>query len=255
VEYDHGLQASKSSKGALPMTNRPKIVAVDGPAGSGKSSICRAVAARIGWTYITSGAIYRAVGLLALDRGVSLESDDDVTAMVADVAPKLRWDAPTGELWYGSTNLGARLHSEEAGYAASKVAKLARVRAALLPLQRQITLAAPVGALLDGRDIGTVVFPDADLKIFLTASLEERSRRRLNQLGNQAATGGEAPASGIETIMEGLAKRDRRDASRESAPLKQAPDAVMLDTSHLDFAASVAALIELLVSRGLVPCG
>jgi cytidylate kinase len=228
-------------------TRRPLIVAVDGPAGSGKSSICQMVSDRIGWTYVNTGALYRAVGLLAVDSGASLDDAAGLVAMVGDVASDLRWDSARRELWCGNVNLTPRLASEEAGYAASKVAKMATVRDCLLPVQRQITLAAAVGALVDGRDIGTVVFPDADLKIFLTASLEERSRRRLNQLGATPE-----PAH-LDDIRKGLARRDERDGNRDVAPLRQAADAVLLDTSAMTKNETVEAMIRLLRERGLVP--
>lgn len=228
------------------MTTRPKIVAVDGPAGSGKSSICHRVAERTGWTYVNTGALYRAVGLLTRDAGISLDDEAAIAAMVSDIASDLRWDPKTREMWCKDANLTPRLESEEAGYGASKVAKQPLVRAALLPVQRQMTLVAPVGALVDGRDIGTVVFPDADLKIFLTASLEERSRRRLNQLGS-----GDPVL--LTDVMKGLARRDERDGSRATAPLKQADDAVLLDTSDLDVEETVAAMIRLMRKHGLVP--
>lgn len=228
------------------MTTRPKIVAIDGPAGSGKSSICHRVAERIGWTYVNTGALYRAVGLLTRDAGISLDDEAAIAAMVTEIAGDLRWDPITREMWFKEQNLTPRLESEEAGYGASKVAKQPLVRAALLPVQRKITLVAPVGALVDGRDIGTVVFPDADLKIFLTASLEERSRRRMQQLGS-----GDPVA--LTDVMKGLARRDERDGSRATAPLKQADDALLLDTSDLNVEETISAMIRMLRERGLIP--
>jgi cytidylate kinase len=230
------------------MTTRPKIVAVDGPAGSGKSSICQRVADAIGWTYVNTGALYRAVGLLATSAGLSLDDEAGLATMVDEVAPDLRWDPRERRLFFKSQDLTPRLGSEEAGYGASKVAKQALVRSSLLPVQRQMTLAAPVGALVDGRDIGTVVFPDADLKVFLTASLEERSRRRLGQLEGR----GVVDEIQLQDIMKGLARRDERDGNRAAAPLKQAPDAVVLDTSSLNVEETVQAMIALLRERGLL---
>ncbi|MEN9835509.1 MAG: hypothetical protein RL011_1702 [Pseudomonadota bacterium] len=226
--------------------HRPKIVAVDGPAGSGKSSICDAVSRRLGWTYINTGALYRAVGLLALSRGLDLNDSAGIAAMVDEIAPGLTWRGEDRTLWFEGRNLSLEMNSEQAGYAASKVAKQAAVRDCLLPVQRQLTLSAPQGALVDGRDIGTVVFPDADLKIFVTASLEERSRRRLQQLGS------DADEQSIDDIRAGIAKRDERDQGRDTAPLKQADDAVVLDTSDLSMDDSIFALIRLLKGRGLV---
>ncbi len=227
---------------------RPKIVAVDGPAGSGKSSLCALVCQRLGWTYINTGALYRGVGLLAMARNIDLEDVPGLVALIDSCGSRLRWDSDRRELWYEDEHLTPQLNSEQAGYAASKVAKQELVRASLLPVQRQLTLAAPVGALVDGRDIGTVVFPDADLKVFLTASLEERSRRRLQQLG---ASEGSATGATLASIQQGIARRDERDQGRKTAPLKQADDAVLLDTSALNFEQSADALIGLLRRHGL----
>jgi len=243
-----GGSAPNPAKGRVLSLTRPKIVAVDGPAGSGKSSICHQVAARIGWTYINTGALYRAIGLLALTANMDLDDEAGIAAMIDEIAPDLRWDSPRRELWYREQNLTPRLDSEEAGYAASKVARQRLVRERLLPVQRQLTLSAPYGALVDGRDIGTVVFPEANLKIFLTASLEERSRRRLAQLGQATDTSSEQ----LDNVRRGLARRDERDAHRGVAPLKQAADAVVLDTSELSFDKTVEAMIALIRERGLV---
>lgn len=227
---------------------RPKIVAVDGPAGSGKSSLCFRVCQTVGWTYINTGALYRAVGLLVVREGVDLDDEKSIAAAVPTISRQLSWRDAERALFLNNTNLTPALETEEAGYAASKVAKLPLVRHALLPLQRNLTLSAPKGALVDGRDIGTVVFPDADLKIFLTASLDERAMRRLRQLGSDA----EQPGV-FEEIKAGLAKRDGRDAGRDVAPLRQAEDAVALDTSAMDIDESIAAIIDLMRGKGLVP--
>lgn len=240
-----GEPVTSMSKGPSLTASGPFIVAVDGPAGSGKSSICHTVAERIGWTYINTGALYRAVGLLALRNNVDLDDAQSLAQLVDDVAPHIAWNDKTKELYYKNDNLTDFLQSEETGYAASKIAKSPLVRARLLPVQRQMTLKAEKGALVDGRDIGTVVFPDADLKVFLTASLEERSRRRMSQLG---AT----DSSNIDDIKQGLAKRDQRDGSRDVAPLKQADDALVLDTSDIGFEETVTTLIAMIKERGLI---
>ena len=224
----------------------PKIVAVDGPAGSGKSSICHQVAERIGWSYINTGALYRAIGLVAHRRGVILTDERAVARLVDEIAPQLSWHANTRELWLGIENLSPLLLSEEAGAAASIVAKQSLMRARLLQVQRQLTISAPKGALVDGRDIGTVVFPDADLKIFLTASLDERSRRRLQQLG------GNVSREVLESIKAGIAARDEQDGARGVAPLKQAPDAVVVDTSQMNVEETIHVIIELLQQKGLL---
>ncbi len=230
------------------MTRRPKIVAIDGPAGSGKSSICHRVCDKIGWTYINTGALYRAIGVLAVSGGISLDDESGLASMIDEVALDIRWDSEHRQLWYLNQNLTDKLLTEEAGYGASKVAKQPLVRERLLPVQRQLTLSAPVGALVDGRDIGTVVFPEAELKIFLTASLDERSRRRLAQLN----TASSRIADVFEDIKKGLARRDERDEHRGVAPLKQADDAVVLDTSSLTIDETVDTMVRLIRERGLI---
>lgn len=227
-------------------TERPKIVAVDGPAGSGKSSICHRVAEKIGWSYINTGALYRAIGVIASRRNLDLKDEQAVADLVTEIAPNLSWHAASRELWYAGENLTPLLLSEVAGAAASIIAKNSLMRTRLLSVQRQLTLSSPVGALVDGRDIGTVVFPDADLKIFLTASLDERSRRRLQQLG-------EAMSDDVfESIKAGIAARDEQDGARGVAPLKQADDAVVVDTSRMGIDETVSAIIALLREQGLI---
>lgn len=233
------------SRGPAVTTSGPFIVAVDGPAGSGKSSICHQVAERIGWSYVNTGALYRAIGLLALRHQVDLDDDARLAELVDEISPHLNWNYKTKELLYKDDNLTSFLQSEEAGYAASKVARSPLVRERLLPVQRQMTMKAEKGALVDGRDIGTVVFPEADLKVFLTASLEERSRRRMSQLGSDEN-------SNLNDIKEGLARRDKRDELRDVAPLKQADDAVVLDTSDIGFDETVDALIAMIRERGMI---
>lgn len=226
---------------------KPKIVAVDGPAGSGKSSICYRVAERLGWTYLNTGALYRAIGLRANETGVPLHDEGRLSDLVELMSPLLRWESEKRELWFGSRNLTPLLASEEVGDAASKIAKLEGLRERLLPLQRQLSLSAPVGVLVDGRDIGTVVFPDADLKIFLTASLEQRSLRRMHQLGTSVDD-----KSYLAELMAEMAHRDERDASRKVAPLKQAPDAILLDTSSLTLDETIEAMLSLFRERQLI---
>lgn len=232
--------------------SRPKIVAVDGPAGSGKSSICYQVAQRVGWTYINTGALYRAVGLIAARKGVNLSDEQAVADMVSEITKDLRWHDRDRALIYRDQDLTPLLGTEEAGDAASKVAKLGLVRTALLPAQKGLTLSAPIGALVDGRDIGTVVFPDADLKIFLTATLEERSMRRLRQLEKKGASAGRDDHAVLQDIMRGIADRDERDAARAMAPLKCADDAVTVDSSGMDVHQTIEAIIQMMRDKGLV---
>jgi cytidylate kinase len=227
---------------------RPKIVAVDGPAGSGKSSICATVCKDLGWSYVNTGALYRAVGLLCLDRGVSLVEGPEIKKILEEFSESARWEHETARLFVGVDDVTPRLNSVEAGNGASAVAKMPMVRDALLPIQRKLSLSAPKGAMVDGRDIGTVIFPDADLKIFMTASLEQRAARRLKQLEK---IGPKVDLS-HDDVMKAIALRDDQDSQRDSAPMRRAEDAVLFDTSDMDVAQAIANLKQLLRSKGLV---
>jgi len=221
----------------------PLIVAVDGPAGSGKSSICRAVASRLGWTYVNTGALYRAIGLIAGERSVSLGDDEALVRLVEEFQKNFNWDPVTGRLYVGTDDLTLRLNSHTAGSNASLVAKNAALRAALLPVQRKLAFFSPKGAIVDGRDIGTVVFPEAACKVFMTASLEERAKRRLRQL---EAEGSADSTLKLEALMRGIEERDIQDSKRGIAPLVMSQSAVLLDTSKLTFEESVERLISII---------
>ncbi len=234
---------------------RPIIVAVDGPAGSGKSTICSEVSAKIGWSYVNTGALYRGVGLLARDRGIDLEDESAVGAMLEKLAGDIRWDYNHHQLYCGGENLTLRLGTAEAGNAASFIAKQQKVRQLLLPVQRNLAINAPKGAMVDGRDIGTVVFPDANLKVFMTANLEERARRRLKQLDAKALAHGNDAADArdsLSAVMDDISRRDNQDSKRGEAPLRKADDAVEFDTSGYSQSEAVDALIALIRSHGLL---
>ncbi|MCX6123566.1 MAG: (d)CMP kinase [Proteobacteria bacterium] len=248
MSADSHLKTSTVRGSVASTLPRTKIVAVDGPAGSGKSSICATVCREIGWSYVNTGALYRAVGLMAHDRGVSLNDRPALDQMLAEFCEQTRWEHATERLFVGDHDMTPHLGSVEAASAASLVAKMPSVREALMPLQRKLSLSAPKGAMVDGRDIGTVIFPDADLKIFMTASLEQRAMRRLKQLKK---TGNDTPLS-AQDIMESIDSRDRQDADRDTAPMKQAEDAILFDTSELDVLAAISSLKNLLKSKGLV---
>lgn len=225
--------------------NKPFVVAVDGPAGSGKSSVCAKAAQMLRWTYVNTGFLYRAVGVVARKRDLDMSSETQLVTVARDLAESMRWDPNTREVWFKGENLTPLLSTVEAGNDASDVAKMPLVREALLPLQRKLTLMAKTGAIVDGRDIGTVVFPDADLKVYLTASLQKRAERRYYQL-LEKSTPYAAPSINIEDIKKDIAQRDAQDGGRSAAPLKQADDAILLDTSNLDVQESVQALVDLI---------
>ena len=193
------------------------IIEIDGPAASGKGTLARRVAGAMDYAYLDTGLLYRATGAKVLALGLD-PSDEDVAVGVAE---KL-----------GANDLdGQELRSEEVGNAASKVAAIPRVRAVLLDFQRNLASSPPGGkrgAVLDGRDIGTVVCPDAPIKFYLTASVEERANRRFKQLQEKN------PAAIYERVLKELEERDARDSARDVAPLKMASDAIHIDTDRLN---------------------
>ncbi|MGI9225279.1 MAG: (d)CMP kinase [Woeseiaceae bacterium] len=200
------------------------VIAVDGPSGSGKGTIARRVAATLGWHLLDSGALYRLVALAAARRGVPLDDAGALARLAADLDVRFSTDGIGGELvWLDGDPVRNELRTEEAGKGASTVAALPPVRDALLTLQRSFR--KPPGLVADGRDMGTHVFPDATLKVFLTASAEERARRRHKQLNDK----------GIDVSLAALSRdiedRDRRDTERLVAPLRPAEDARILDSS------------------------
>ncbi len=227
----------------------PKIVAVDGPAASGKSSICAKVSRRLGWTYVNTGALYRAIGYLADQYQIPLDDEDRMGKLVEDFSSNLIWQSDEQKLFYASQDLTPELDSVAAGRNASKIAQIASLRAKLLGVQRELALKAKRGAVVDGRDIGTVVFPDADLKIFMTASLEERSRRRLKQLTGTNSRAEDSDERALAEMMKEICHRDKQDVNRSISPLVQPPDAILLDTSLMSVDETIATMIKLIQEK------
>jgi len=201
--------------------NEPRILTIDGPSGSGKGTIAARVAARLGWHLLDSGALYRLVGLAAVRHGTGFE---DVEAL-ASLARALEARFAAGRIFLEEADVTDEIRTESAGNAASKVAAVPDVRDALLGWQREY--ARLPGLVADGRDMGTVVFPAAAVKIFLTASAEERARRRHNQLMEKGFS------ASLASLVEEIRERDERDANRAVAPLRPAPDAVVIDSTAL----------------------
>ncbi len=227
---------------STPSSRACKIVAVDGPAGSGKSSVCSEVCRRLGWTYVNTGFLYRSIALIARQRAQAYDHNEALRGIINEFCEELQWDPKTQAVGFHGQNLTPLLYTDQAGKDASTIAKNPLVRELLLPLQRKLTLQSPLGAVVDGRDIGTVVFPDADLKIFMTASLEVRARRRIGQLQE-----GQAPdPAELEAIKTSILQRDQQDAKRGTAPLIQAPDAIVFDTSHVDINGAIEGMIQLI---------
>lgn len=221
---------------------RIPIVAIDGPGGSGKGTIGRRVARQLGWKFLDSGALYRLVGICAIQRGIALDDAPQLAALAAKLDATFEVEADgmhVEHIVLEGREVTQDVRTEQAGDAASRVAVLAPVRQALLEWQHAFR-AAP-GLVADGRDMGTVVFPDADLKVFLTATAEERARRRYQQLKN---TGLDVT---LATILVDIRNRDARDASRLVAPLVPAADAVIVDSTGLnveEVEAKIMALIR-----------
>ena len=216
------------------------MIAVDGPAGAGKSSASRALARRLGFGYVDTGAMYRAVGVLAAERGI----DPDDAAALGRLVAALDFEfARDGErLLVGGRDLSAAIRRPEVGGLASRVSTQPVVRERLVALQR--ALGAAGGVVMEGRDIGTVVFPDARVKLYLTADPATRAARRAAELRAAAATVDEA------ALARELAERDRRDAGRAHSPLRPAADAVVLDTTALTLEEVVEAMERVVRERG-----
>ncbi|WP_132315152.1 (d)CMP kinase [Pseudobacteriovorax antillogorgiicola] len=226
---------------------RCKIVAVDGPAGSGKSSVCAMACQQLGWTYVNTGFLYRSIALICRRQNGSFQDSELLRSIVRDFTENLSWDPKAGKVFYLGEDLSDALYTDQAGKDASLIAKNPAVREELLPLQRKLSLQSPIGAIVDGRDIGTVVFPDADFKVFMTASIEERAKRRLIQL--QGGPDKETDRSKLEEIKSSIEARDKQDAARGTSPLKQADDAYFFDTSDISVERAVAKLVELIKSN------
>lgn len=216
-------------------------VAIDGPSGAGKSSMARRLAAELGYTYVDTGAMYRAVGLYALREGKDPADNAAVEALLPQVHLDILLKDGTQHVLLNGEDVSAAIRAEEVGMAASAVGANPAVRAFLLDTQRSLAKSRDV--LMDGRDIGTVVLPDATVKIFLTASPEARAQRRFAEL---QAKGEQAD---FETVLADIRRRDDQDTHRAAAPLRQAEDAVLVDTSELDIEQSFALLKNTILDR------
>ena len=216
-------------------------VAVDGPVGAGKSSIARTAAKMLGFIYVDTGALYRAVGLYCHRNGVDMKNDAAIAAVLPEVHPEIRLIDGTQHIYLNKEDVSDEIRLPEISMAASAVSAVPEVRAALLDLQRD--MAKTNNVIMDGRDIGTVVLPDATVKIFLTAAPEIRAKRRYDELC----------AKGVQTtfeeVLSDLNTRDYNDSHRETAPLKQADDAVLADTSALDFDQSCELICNIIKER------
>jgi cytidylate kinase len=216
------------------------IIAIDGPSGAGKSTLAKRLARDLGFTYLDTGALYRALALKVLRQGVDLADDARMAELVRSTTIDLREERGKLEVWMDGQDVAGDIRTPEVSQTASKASALKSVRARLLELQRDLGKRGSVVA--EGRDIGTVVFPDAEVKIFLDASIGERARRRYQEL---RAAGRSVQ---LEETLREMEERDKRDSERDLAPLCQAADAVRVDSSSVD-AEQVAAIVLDLVNQ------
>ncbi|MFU8896500.1 MAG: (d)CMP kinase [Gammaproteobacteria bacterium] len=216
------------------------VVAVDGPGGAGKGTLCRRIAERLGWRLLDSGALYRLVALAAADAGTALDDEAGLAALARDLPVEFSG----ARVLLGGRDVSEAIRTEECGTRASRVAVLPAVRTALVGLQRGFR--RPPGLVADGRDMGTVIFPDAELKVFLTASAEERAMRRYKQLKEKGFD------VNLRDLSAEVAARDRRDAERAVAPLRPAPDACVVDSTELTIDEVVEVVVDELRQRRLM---
>lgn len=220
-------------------------IAIDGPAGAGKSTIARLAAKRLGFVYVDTGAMYRAIALYFLRKGIRPEDVQTIASLVQGAEITIRYVDGTQQVMLNGEDVSGQIRTEEVGNMASATSAIPAVRAHLLELQRN--LAASANVIMDGRDIGTCILPDADVKIFLTASTSVRAMRRYRELQEKGMM------CNLEEIEQDIIERDARDMNRETAPLKQAEDAMLLDSSDMTLEQVVQAILEAAFSRGLAP--
>ena len=214
-------------------------IAIDGPAGAGKSTIAKLVALSKGFIYVDTGAMYRALAVYFLDQGIKPEETEKIVAVLPDADVTIQYKDATQQVLLNGLNVTERLRTEEVSNMASVSSAIAEVRAKLFDLQQE--LAKKNDVVMDGRDIGTHILPNADLKIYLTASVETRAKRRHHEMVEKGVK------SDLSVIMAEIEERDHRDMNREVAPLMQADDAVYLDTSKMtipEVVAQITAMIQ-----------
>ena len=216
----------------------PYSIAIDGPAGAGKSTIAKAVARELGYVYIDTGAMYRAVGLFCLDEAIALTDEARVSEAVRDIDITIAYDEEGAQqVFLNGTNVSTRIRTQQVGDAASTVSQYPAVREKMVKLQQ--SLAEHTSVVMDGRDIASKVLPDADTKIYLTASVEERARRRANELREKGEL------CDIAEVEAEIRARDDRDMHRQHSPLIQVPEAVLVDSSTLTIDETIDRILEI----------
>ena len=218
-------------------------VALDGPSGAGKSTVAKALSARLGIVYVDTGALYRTVGYYVRQKGADPKSEAEVTRLLPEMQVELCYRNGEQHVMLNGEDLGQKIREPEISMYASAVSALPSVRAFLLDMQRNI--ARHQSVVMDGRDIGTVILPDAEIKIFLSASSEARARRRYRELTEKGIS------TTYEDVLRDMEERDRNDAGRAVAPAIPAADAVKMDNSHMSVEENVEAILQLIRERGL----
>ncbi len=216
-------------------------VAIDGPAGAGKSSVAKEVAKRIGCIYIDTGAMYRAIGVTVLKRGIDLADKEKIVLVLNNINLDVESMEDGQHIFINGEDVNGKIRTPEASMAASAVAVIPEVRLKLVEIQRNI--AAKNSVVMDGRDIGTFVLPNADIKLFLTASVEERAKRRYRELLEK----GEKCT--LDEVINDMKQRDKQDTEREFAPLRQAADSILFDTTGLNLMQSVEKILNIIQER------
>ncbi len=218
-------------------------IAVDGPAGAGKSTIAKAVAAKLGFIYVDTGAMYRAMALYFLRQGIDKEDEKAIESACSRVEITIRYEEGSQQVILNGENVSSEIRTEEVGNMASATSVYLPVREKLVQLQQELAKTANV--IMDGRDIGTCVLPDAQAKVYLTASSAVRARRRYDELKEKGVM------CNLEEIEQDIIERDYRDMHREHSPLKQAEDAVLVDSSDMTIEEVIDAIIEIARGKGL----
>ncbi|MCL2620511.1 MAG: (d)CMP kinase [Defluviitaleaceae bacterium] len=216
-------------------------IAIDGPSASGKSTVAKALAQRLGYIYIDSGAMYRACGLFATRQGISLDNEQAVVDAVANIVLDIKYINGSQHIFLNNDDVTTDVRTAEAGAGASAVARFPKLREKIVEMCRR--MAQGQNIIMDGRDIGTVVFPDADVKIYLDASVEARAKRRVEELAEMGQP------TDFEDISLQITQRDHQDMNREASPLKVADDAVIIDTSCLSKEETLEAIIKVINER------
>lgn len=216
-------------------------IAIDGPAGAGKSTIAKEVSKKLGYIYIDTGAMYRAIGLYALENNVNPKNIKAVVSLLPLIDLKIKFIDDIQKVFLNDEDVSDKIRQPEVSMAASDVSAIKEVRAFLLDLQKN--MAKSNNVLMDGRDIGTVVLPNADVKIFLTASNEERAKRRYNQLASQGKN------VSYQDVLDDIIKRDYNDSNRDIAPLKPADDAIIVDTTGEILEQSVKRILDIIKEK------